>query len=342
MSSTAQDRTTHQPVDLGSRRLGPLPIVNHFMERLGLNALLEEFVPTEDSRVELPYAKGLGVLLRSIIVERDPIYRQQETVDTFASQMFGIAEGEAALLSDDRIGRALDQLFDADRGSLMTEAVVRMGRRFGVIFDELHNDSTTIRLTGQYRDAQGRSIRGRRAPWITFGLSKDHRPDLKQLLFMLTTTADGGVPVQFRCGDGNASDVSTHIETWEALRKVAGRTDFLYVADSKLCVTDKRMSLPGSWSGTVAIRAGNTAPGTGGGRSGPRSLRGRPGRSSGSTARCCGSSKTARAWSVWPGRPRRSRPSSKGWPVQSRGCAKVPRWMVPSRISSGVLRSGDT
>ncbi len=239
--------------DLGSRRLGPLPIVNHFMDRLGLDALLEEFVPTEDARVALPYAKGLGVLLRSIIVERDPIYRQQETVNTFAPQMFGIEEGEATRLSDDRIGRALDQLFDADRGALMTETVVRMGRRFGVRFDELHNDSTTIRLTGQYRAAQGRSIRGRRAPWITFGLSKDRRPDLKQLLFVLTTTADGGVPVQFRCGDGNASDVNTHIETWETLRKVAGRTDFLYVADSKLCTTDNMDYLDGQKGRFVTV-----------------------------------------------------------------------------------------
>ena len=44
--------------------------------------------------------------------------------------------------------------------------------------------------------------------------------------------ADGNVPVTFRCTDGNAS---THIETWNALRTVAGRADFLYVADSKLC-----------------------------------------------------------------------------------------------------------
>jgi hypothetical protein len=65
--------------------------------------------------------------------------------------------------------------------------------------------------------------------------SKDHRPDLKQLLFILTTAADGGVPVQFRCADGNTSDSVTHIETWNTLRTVAGRADFLYVADSKLC-----------------------------------------------------------------------------------------------------------
>ncbi len=58
---------------------------------------------------------------------------------------------------------------------------------------------------------------------------------MKQLLFILTTAADGGVPVQFRCADGNTSDSVTHIETWNTLRTVAGRADFLYVADSKLC-----------------------------------------------------------------------------------------------------------
>jgi transposase len=101
--------------------------------------------------------------------------------------------------------------------------------------DQLHNDSTTIRFCGQYRAARGRQLHGRRAPCITYGYSKDHRPDLKQLLFSLTTSADGGVPVQFRCSDGNTNDSATHIETWEALRAVAGRPDFLYVADSKLC-----------------------------------------------------------------------------------------------------------
>ncbi len=48
-------------------------------------------------------------------------------------------------------------------------------------------------------------------------------------------TADGNIPVAFRCTDGNASDSRTHIETWNTLRAVAGRSDFLYVADSKLC-----------------------------------------------------------------------------------------------------------
>ncbi|MFQ5745458.1 MAG: IS1634 family transposase, partial [Acidobacteriota bacterium] len=236
--SRTQGLASRGPFTLRTERLGPLPLVNHFLKRLGLFEILERHVPTQDRRVRLPYTTGLGVLLRSILVEREPIYRQQETVRTFAAPMYGLESQAVDQVGDDRIGRALDQLFDADRAALLTEVVIAVGKRFDVTFDQLHNDSTTIRFTGQYRGARSRRVRGKRAAWITYGYSKDHRPDLKQLLFSLTTSADGGVPVHFRCSDGNTNDSTTHIETWEALRAVAGRADFLYVADSKLCSRD--------------------------------------------------------------------------------------------------------
>src|SRR5499427_7842207 len=220
--------------DLHIERLGPLPIINHFIARMGLDDALARHVRS-DQRCTVPHARALGVLLRSIIVEREPIYRQQETVQGFAAGMFGIAAEEMEHLGDDRLGRALDRLFDADRVALLTDVVVAVGQAFGLKFEEIHNDSTTVSFCGAYRSAWGRKLRGRTAPAITYGISKDHRPDLKQLLFILTTTADGGIPVAFRCSDGNASDSRTHIDTWNTLRAVAGRADFLYVADSKLC-----------------------------------------------------------------------------------------------------------
>jgi hypothetical protein len=97
---------------------------------------------------------------------------------------------------------ALDRLLDADRAALLTEVALAVAERFGVDFDECHNDSTTISFCGSYRGASGRKIRGRTAPAITFGHSKDHRFDLKQLQFILTVTADGNIPVAFRCTDG--------------------------------------------------------------------------------------------------------------------------------------------
>jgi transposase len=219
---------------LHSQRLGPLPLINHFIERIGVHDTLARHIAS-DARCAISHASALGVLLRSIIVEREPIYRQQETVHGFAGGMFGVSAQDMQHVSDDRLGRALDHLYDADRTALLTELVLAVGQRFGVRFEEFHNDSTTISFCGSYRGATGRKIRGRTAPAITYGMSKQHRPDLKQLLFILTMSADGNVPVAFRCTDGNASDSRTHIETWDTLKAVAGRADFLYVADSKLC-----------------------------------------------------------------------------------------------------------
>jgi len=150
---------SHRPerFALLSERLGPLPLVNHFLQRMGL----ERYVPSAERRNAVTHAQALGVLLRSILVEREPVYRQQETVDGFAAGMFGIDAAQMQRLTDDRIGRALDRLFDADRGALLTEVAIAVGQRFAVAFDRLHNDSTSIAFCGQYRAAAGRRLRAR-------------------------------------------------------------------------------------------------------------------------------------------------------------------------------------
>jgi hypothetical protein len=77
---------------LSTERLGPLPLVSHFIERLGLTELLASVLPTTDRRCPLPHALALGVLLRSIVVEREPIYREAETVHAYAASLFGLEE----------------------------------------------------------------------------------------------------------------------------------------------------------------------------------------------------------------------------------------------------------
>jgi len=224
--------------ELRAERLGPLPLVNAFLERLDLEARLERFVPSAGRRVRLPFARSLMVLLRSLLVEREPLYAQAGALGSFAPSVFALGSSEAPRFSDDALGAALDELFDANHEALITDVVVAMAREFGVRLDELHADTTTVSFTGQYPDQQGVSIRGQRPPFITRGFSKDHRPDLKQLLLKLTTSSDGDVPVQFRVEDGNASDARTHHSTWETLRGVTGTANFLYVADSKLCARE--------------------------------------------------------------------------------------------------------
>jgi hypothetical protein len=84
-----------RPADfsLKTERLGPAPLINHFIERMGFAALLEKHVPTSDKRCRVPHAQALGVLLRSIVVEREPIYRAQEIVHGFVAGLFSVAGG---------------------------------------------------------------------------------------------------------------------------------------------------------------------------------------------------------------------------------------------------------
>lgn len=222
-------------VELRSRTLGALPVVQHVLDRLRLDALFGEFVPVRDPRTQLAPAVALGVLVRNVILGRRPLYGLAEWAHAYAPELLGLPESGAELLNDDRVGRALDHLFDADRASLLTAIVVRAISEFDIDLDQFHNDSTSITFTGQYAAASGRKLRGKQAVKITHGYNKDHRPDLKQLLWILTVSADGAVPVHYRVCDGNTTDDPTHIETWDAIRRLAGRPDFLYVADCKLC-----------------------------------------------------------------------------------------------------------
>jgi transposase len=101
-------------------------------------------------------------------------------------------------------------------------------REFCVELDELHNDSTTVTFHGDYDDAdRERIVGGRLRPAVTWGDNKNHRPDLKQLLYILTVSGDGAVPVQFRVESGNATDDRSHRDTWDSLCRLTGRRDFL-------------------------------------------------------------------------------------------------------------------
>ena len=220
---------------LETRWVGGLPLVNAILRRLKVDRLLRKVLPA-GGRVSP--ARALGILVRTIVLnDRQPIYTHAEWAVRAEPALLGLAEGEAACLNDDRVGRALDRLFDADRAALLTELVLGAIREFAIELDQLHNDSTTLTLTGDYPAGDGREVRGKPTVRATYGHNKDHRPDLKQLLFVLTVAADGAVPIHYRALDGNTNDSTTHLATWETLRRLAGRPDFLYVADCKLCST---------------------------------------------------------------------------------------------------------
>ena len=196
------------PFVLRTETLGALPIVNHFLDRIGLDAIIDRFLPANDARLRLDPAVVIGVLVRNLTIDHQPIYALAEWAAGFDPALFGLTATDVDALNDDRTGRMLDRLFDTDRASLITHTVLSAVRHFDVNMDQLHNDSTTVTFSGGYHQATG-AVRGDKpTPTITYGHNKDHRPDLKQLLCVLTVSADGAVPVAFRVEDGNTAEWS--------------------------------------------------------------------------------------------------------------------------------------
>ncbi|MGD2023237.1 MAG: hypothetical protein PVI18_08670, partial [Desulfobacterales bacterium] len=127
------------------------------------------------------------------------------------------------------LARTLDRLFECDRQSLMLDLSANAIEAFNLQTDTIHNDSTTITFKGEYGAQIQKAIKLRR------GHNKDFRPDCLQIVYGLNITEDGNVPLSFQLFDGNQTDDNTHIPNWEQLRKMLSKTDFIYVADCKLC-----------------------------------------------------------------------------------------------------------
>jgi transposase len=72
-------------------------------------------------------------------------------------------------------------------------------------------------------------------PLITFGYSKDHRPDLKQFMIYMMSSQDGDVPLLAQTVARNSSDKKLFRERLKALKEQIqqGHEEYI-VADSEL------------------------------------------------------------------------------------------------------------
>jgi transposase len=222
-------------LQLRSYDVGALPLLKRIVERMQLQRILGEHLPRDDSRTELPTVTALLVLFANLLMAREPVYGVGEWAALFPPDLLGLREHDIPRLNDDRFGRCLDRMFEGVGPTLIVAVVRQVIQEFAISLDELHNDSTTVSFYGAYDDAgQESEQRGRPTHAITWGHSKARRPDLKQLLYILTVTSDGNVPVFFSSESGNTVDDGTHIGTWDLLYQLIGHADFLYVADCKL------------------------------------------------------------------------------------------------------------
>jgi len=239
-SATGRTANTQHGTTLVTHTVGAIPILQRLLRRMRLHDFLQQHLPTEDLRTKVATSRVLLLLLNNLLVSREPVYGVAEWAREFDAELFDLQPQQIEQLNDDRVGRCLDRMARALNTNLIMDVVKHVVQEFHLDLEELHNDSTTVSFSGEYPEASvEKLLAGLMTPAITWGHSKDHRPDLKQLLYILTVTNDGGVPIYFQTASGNVTDDQTHQATWQMLAELVGRKDFVYVADCKLATTEQ-------------------------------------------------------------------------------------------------------
>lgn len=219
---------------LNRYHVGELPLLEAVSKKICLKSILNDFLPKKKN-AEISPADTLMLLIYNLAKGKNPLYELEDWIKSIDTRCLNLEKYKDFRFTDDRLGNALDELYAVDRASLMTRIVLEVIKKFDLDITQIHNDSTTVSAFGQYPGKTSTSFE------LKKGKSKDRRPDLKQLVFCLSISADGAVPIHYKAYPGNRNDDTTHIETWDTLAKIAPKPNFLYVADCKLC-SDTQLS----------------------------------------------------------------------------------------------------
>src|SRR5215472_2489090 len=167
-----------------NERLDHLGIVAGTCQKIGLVEWLDQQAGERRNLVSIGTAtmamvlNGLGISLRQLYLV--PQFFANKPIEHLLGR--GIT---AEMLNDDCLGRTLDWLYTHDLTKLFAGIATRARQIFGVKADQVHVDTTSFSVSGEYAGAQEGADATVIA--ITYGYSRDHRQDLKQWMLALAT-----------------------------------------------------------------------------------------------------------------------------------------------------------
>ncbi|RME12964.1 MAG: IS1634 family transposase, partial [Ardenticatenia bacterium] len=214
-----------------TQRLDHLGIVAGICDEIGVVEHINRLVPAPRRQVSIGHVVKALILNALGFVSR-PLYL---TPEFFAQKPVDILLGEgirAEMLNDDSIGRALDALFEAGLTEVFAHVVSHALRHFVIEQRFVHLDFSSFHLHGAYPSKEGEAPGAIR---IQRGYSRDHRPDLKQVVVALMTTYRSALPTWIQALDGNTADARAVPELVKAyLRQMEEAETPYFVADSAL------------------------------------------------------------------------------------------------------------
>ncbi len=224
-------------VEPSSRTVGAAPIFRHMADEIGMVSLMNRLLPWDPHQCRVSPGERILLLILDVLAGKTPLYRVSDRlVATDVAILVG-AGRRPEDFTDDSLGRALDKLARAGPAKVFSALAMAAYTHENIGWGTMHWDSSSRSLEGNYASAVGAPVRP------AYGYSKDHRPDLKQILMTLLVNREG-VPLFGSIASGNQSDKTLNTAMIDQLAQALAPDalqQLIYVADSAL-VTGPNLS----------------------------------------------------------------------------------------------------
>ena len=215
-----------------TKKIGSTPILADYIEKMGIVAIIDNMVETPQSR-KITHGEMVAGLMVYLLCGGRALYHMEQWAQETAILSYIFPRYQASDWTDDRIADTLEALYKTGLEKIQGSVSPHIILHFNVTLEQIHYDTTSVSMWGTYDSSAGQP-----AILITFGYSKDHRPDLKQIVMGMAVSGDGGVPIISGTHDGNTSDCVLPLSYWERLRQVAGKSPFCFIGDCKIASMD--------------------------------------------------------------------------------------------------------
>ncbi len=124
----------------------------------------------------------------------------------------------ASDITDYTLGHALDEIAAYGSSQLFGEIAFEIALENDLLGAVNHLDTTSLSVHGEYDSGLGNEEAG--VIEIRHGHSKDHRPDLKQVVLSLVVNGPSAMPLFMEALDGNSSDRASFHEDYQKSRRI--------------------------------------------------------------------------------------------------------------------------
>ena len=208
--------------DIEIQNIDHLGIVAGIIDAIGLVETINELIKEEKGEKVSSGHVVKAMILNGLGFVSKPLYMFPQYFKTIACEHL-IGPGiKPEYLNDDKLGRVMDKLFIKGLDTIFLKIALNAVRKFNISLVTSHLDSSSMHVHGEYNTSlpevifenqkvennQELEVKSPKEITITYGYSRDHRPDLKQFIIELICSGDGDIPIFLKLASGNQADSS--------------------------------------------------------------------------------------------------------------------------------------